>query len=345
LQPLSPAAIPTLGERSRACKDGGVLGAAPPPFEPSSVVLAWRLDPATLLPIAAAASLYGVALRRLSREGHPFPRWRSAAFFAGVGVLVLALASPVEAYAHASFTVHMLQHLLLVLVAAPLMALGAPISLALRAISSVARRRALARALRGRAASALARPVVGWLLFVLVPFGVHLTSLFDAALRSGPIHFLEHAVWLGSALVFWWPIVGSDPTPHPVSYPARLLSLTLAMPAQSFLALALLHADRALYPAYSGLPAPWGPAALSDQRGGAALMWLAGNLVLIAAMLAVAVAWKRHDDAAQRRAEQREDRRSPSQRDDAQATRPGEPSGAEKGRPSASQASMPPSRL
>ena len=125
------------------------------------------------------------------------------------------------------------------------------------------------------------------------------------ALRSPAVHVLEHSLWLGAALVYWWPIVGRDPTAHPMGYPIRLLSLFLAMPAMSFLALAIYSAGTPLYPTYASLPPPWGPSAVADQRGGATMMWLVGNLALVVAMLVVAAAWKRDEDASQRRLEAR----------------------------------------
>jgi putative copper resistance protein D len=162
--------------------------------------------------------------------------------------------------------------------------------------------------LRSPVATVLANPIVGWALFVGVPVAIHASRLFDAALRSGGWHALEHGVWLGAALVYWWPIVGADPNPHPVAYPVRLLSMLLAMPAMSFLAIAIYTASTPLYETYARLPAPWGPGALGDQRDAAVLMWLVGNLAMLIAMLLVAAAWKRDDDARQRRIEEREDR-------------------------------------
>jgi cytochrome c oxidase assembly factor CtaG len=308
----------------------------PPPLDASSPWTHWQLDPLTVLPVVAAAVAYGAGVRRLGRAGRRWPPARAVAFAAGLGALAIALVSPVDAYADVSFSVHMAQHLLLTLVAPPLLALGAPLMLALRSASSEARRRFLLPVLHGRGASFLSRPLVGWALFVLVPFVVHLSPLFDAALRNSVVHALEHGLWLSAALIYWWPIVGSDPTPRPMTYPARLLSLFLVIPAQSFLALALYAAKAPIYPSYSGLPAPWGPNALDDQQAAAVMMWLAGNFAMVAALLLAASVWKREDDARQRRLEEREDR---------QATRPGDPSGAVKGSPSDSQSSIPPSRL
>jgi len=266
----------------------------------------WSLDPVTLVVLLATGSAYAAGLVRADRLGRPFPVARWLPFAAGWLTLVAGLVSPIDAYADVSFTMHMLQHVLLTLVAPPLLALGAPVMLALRTLRPRGAR-ALTRVLRSRAADVLGNPVVGWALFVGVPVGVHASRVFDLALGSAGWHALEHGVWIGAALVYWWPIVGVDPSPHPVGYGPRLFSLLLAMPAMSFLALAIYTADASLYPTYASMPAPWGPRALGDQRNAAVLMWVAGNLVLVVAMLLVAASWKRHDDEAQRRLERRED--------------------------------------
>ena len=276
------------------------LASVPANADPSTILTRWPFDPVTILFLLAAGSVYGAGLRRVAGRGQPHPRSFAIAFYAGLASLALVLGSPLETYADVSFGVHMAQHLLLTLLAPPLLALGAPVTLALRASKPELARR-LTRALRSRIAAALSNPVVGWALFVGVAYSVHLSRLFDTALRNDSVHASEHAVWLGAALLFWWPIVGRDPSPHPMSYPARLLSLFLVMPAMSFLALTIYSARRPLNQAYASLPAPWGPNALTDQHGAAVMMWLVGNLALV-----VAAAWKRDEDARQRRIEARE---------------------------------------
>jgi len=276
----------------------------PPDAHPATILTSWSVNPLTIVSLVAAAWLYGMGLRRAAHAGTAHPRRSAVAFYAGLAVVALAVASPIDAYAEASFSVHMVQHLLLTLLAPPLLALGAPITLALRTIRP-ATAKLLSRLLRSQVAVVLGSPVVGWVLFVGVGFVIHLTPLFDLALRSPAIHAVEHAVWLGAALAYWWPIVGRDPTPHPVGYPVRLLSLFLAMPVMSFLALAIYSARAPFYDGYASLPAPWGPAALADQRGAATMMWLVGNLALVVAMLIVAAAWKGDEDARQHRLEAR----------------------------------------
>lgn len=278
----------------------------PPAGGPGTVLTRWVFDPSAVLFLLGAASLYAGGLVRVRRSSHRVDRGAAIAFFAGIGVLVIALASPVDAYADVSFTVHMAQHVLLTMLAPPLLALGAPLTLALRATSAPAARR-ISAVMRGRVATFLARPVVGSIVFVGVSYAVHFSRLFDAALRSDAVHAFEHALWLGAAIVYWWPIVGRDPTPHPVSYPVRLLSLFLTMPAMAFLAVAIYTARTPLYPAYAALPPPWGPGAFASQQNAAVLMWLVGSLASMVAMLIVAAAWKRDEDARQRRIEARED--------------------------------------
>jgi putative membrane protein len=281
-----------------------VLPSVPPDARAATILTSWTLNPLAIVPIVVAAWLYGMGLRRAARAGTPQPRPYAVAFFAGLSVVALALVSPIDAYAKVSFSVHMTQHLLLTLLAPPLLALGAPITLALRSTRPPTAK-LLSRLLRSVPVVVLSDPVVGWALFVGVAFGIHLTPIFDLALRSQGVHVLEHALWLAAAVIYWWPIVGRDPTAHPMGYPVRLLSLFLAMPAMSFLALAIYSARAPLYDGYASLPAPWGPTALADQRAGATMMWLVGNLALVVTMLIVATAWKRDEDARQHRLEAR----------------------------------------
>lgn len=262
------------------------------------------MHPMTLALLLASGWLYAAGYVRLARVGIRFGRGRAWCFAAGLLLLGVGLVSPLERAADTSFTAHVAQHLLLTLFAPPLLALGAPVTLALRA-GPARVRRGLVRALRSRPIAVLTNPVVGWLLFVGTPFVYHLSSLFDLALRGTPAHVAEHAVLLGTALVYWWPIVGADPSPHPVSHPARILSLFLAMPAMSFLAVAIFAADAPLYPAYLERDANTLASVMDDQHNGAVVMWLVGNLWMVVMMLVAMVRWKWQDERAERRTQSR----------------------------------------
>jgi cytochrome c oxidase assembly factor CtaG len=124
----------------------------------------------------------------------------------------------------------------------------------------------------------------------------HFSPLFELALENGWVHILEHALFLGAGFLFWWPVVGADPGPRPLSYPVRLGYVMLQMPQNAFLGLTLFTASQALYPFYANLTLPWLPDALSDQHLGGGLMWVAGDLLFLVPVLLVVVAWLRDEE-------------------------------------------------
>ncbi len=271
-------------------------GGAPAPSFPATL-FAWQPEPLPILGVAVVAAIYLWAVRRVNTR-HPrnrVPRGRAVAFLAGLGAVLLALTSPIEAYEGQLFAVHMGQHMLLELVAAPLLLVGAPITLSLRAASPSVRR-GLLRVLQSRAVHVLAFPVVAWVLFAGVNWGWHFTSLYNDALESVPLHYLQHGTFMAAALLFWWPAIGADPSPWRLPHPVRLLYLFLAMPQNSFLGVALLSADRVLYPHYATDLRTWGPSVLDDQRLGGVIMWVFGDLAFLAGMVVVIAGWMRYED-------------------------------------------------
>jgi cytochrome c oxidase assembly factor CtaG len=274
------------------------------PFPAGAPLAQWRPDPLVLALLILAGVAYARGLRGARERGARFPRERGVAFFAGLAVTAVALVSPLDVYSDVWFSDHVVQHLLLSLVAAPLFALGAPVTLALVASSPERRRRSLLPLLRNPVVGTLTRPPVAFVLFFATQYAVHLSGFYDLALRNLSVHVVEHALFLATGFLFWESIVGIDPAPgRRLSYPARLLSLALAIPVEGFLALAIYSARAPLYEAYAELPVPWGPAALADQRAGAAIMWVAGDLVMIAALLLTAAVWHRNEEARTRAAE------------------------------------------
>ena len=268
------------------------------------VLAAWTLEPVTVAALASAAAAFGHACRVAGAltPRHPVPGWRRAAFFGGLAVVAVALLSPVDTYSGALLSVHMARHVLLTLVAAPLLLLGRPGELALRVVSPE-RRRGWLRVGQGRVARLASSPVLAWSVFAATGWVIHFSPLFDAALRSQPVHAAEHALFLATALLFWWPVVGGHPGRRPLPHPARLLYLGVAMPQNTFLALAVLGADGILYSHYAELARSWGPSPLADQRQGAGLMWVAGDLILLVSVLVVAAAWAGHEQRVTERAE------------------------------------------
>ncbi|MDQ4089726.1 MAG: cytochrome c oxidase assembly protein [Actinomycetota bacterium] len=187
----------------------------------------------------------------------------------------MALSPPVDARADATLAAHMTQHVALTMLAAPLLAAGLP------RLPKV-------------------HPLLAWLAFAATGWLVHFTPLYETATESLPVHVFEHALLLGTAVFFWAQVVGPAAT---LSHPLRLLYLVVAMPQNTFLALAIFSSGRVLYPHYAGLRDP-----LADQRLGGGIMWVAGDLVLLVAVLVVAAAWARHEERQNRLSEEAADR-------------------------------------
>jgi putative copper resistance protein D len=146
--------------------------------------------------------------------------------------------------------------------------------------------------------------VVAWVLFAAVQYATHFSAFYELALQHIWVHALEHGLYIVVGVIFWWPVVGLDPSPRKLAFPARLLYLVLAMPLEAFLGVAIMSASHPLYPHYAQLPAPWGGgAALHDQSNAGSLMWVTGEIVNLVAVLCVAGAWFRHDEARQHRIE------------------------------------------
>jgi putative copper resistance protein D len=211
----------------------------------------------------------------------------------GLAALAYALVSGVERYDTTLFSVHMVQHVLIVLVAAPLIALSAPVTMVLRVSSRETRGRWLLPILHSRAVRVLAFPVIAWLAFAGVMWASHFSGLFDLALEDPLVHDLEHGLFLGSALLFWWPAVGLDPAPWRIGFPARIVYVFLQMTQNTFLAVVLLNASTVLYPHYESLGRPYGVVALDDQRLAAGVMWIAGDAIFLAAIMLLVAAWMR----------------------------------------------------
>ena len=287
-----------LGAVVRLATAVSVAAHGPVPAEaPSmaSILLGWTFEPLPTLGIAIAGGWWWWAVRRVNaaHPDHPVPVRRSVAFAGGLAALAFALLSGIARYDTALFSVHMVQHVLLTLVAAPLIAMSAPITLLLRLASPATRRRWILPVLHSRLTRILAFPVVAWVIFAGVMWVSHFSPLFDAALEDPLVHDIEHALFLGAALLFWWPAVALDPAPWRMPHPARAMYVFLQMPQNTFLAVVLLDLDAVLYPHYATLVRSWGASALDDQRMAAGIMWLAGDTIFLAAILAIVVGWMR----------------------------------------------------
>jgi putative copper resistance protein D len=289
---------------------GHVTDVAPPAPTPWTGLVSWTLEPVALIGILGAAALYLAAVRRVDQAhpANPVPRRRIAAWLAGLGVIGVALFSFVDVYATSLFSVHMVQHLLLAMVAAPLLLLGAPITLLLRVASPETRKRRILPVLESRPVRFISHPVVGWLVFAVVLWASHFSPIFGAALDDPGIHAFEHALYLGAGLLFWWPIVGVDPHPFRMGHGMRFGYALLAMPLNSFLGLVLFVTPVVLYEHYATLQRAWGPTPLEDQQLAGGIMWAAGDLIFLVPLLFLTLAWFRAEEEKGRLHDEKLDR-------------------------------------
>lgn len=263
----------------------------------------WEFDALFIAPALIASWLYIAGLRRVNslHPASPWPRKRTAYFFAGMAVMVLAVMSPLATYDTTLFSVHMWQHMLITMVAAPLLLLGTPITLGLRCASTELRREVLLPFLHSRFMRVVTFPAIAWLAFAATMWASHFSPLYNESLENVWAHRFEHFWYLGAALLFWWQVIQVDPTPWRMSHPVRLLYLGLQMPQNTFLAVAIYGANEVLYDHYATVVRDWGPSPLSDQQLAGITMWVVGDLFFVGAAAIVAYGWIKHEDRQAKR--------------------------------------------
>jgi cytochrome c oxidase assembly factor CtaG len=255
--------------------------------------LDWTGGPA-LAWVLCAATLYWLGGR--GRAVHRAEPWRTAAFVAGLISILAAVDSPLDDLADQLFWAHMGQHLLLMTVAPPLLALARPWSRMWHGLPIEVRRPvagALVREpswapLRG-ALRFVAKPVPSWLLFNLTLLAWHLPRLYDAALSYGAVHALEHLTFFATALLFWTRVIDSPPLRSRLSDAAKLVYLSSTLVVGWMLAIVLALATSPLYAAYSAESSrPGHISALTDQQLAAGMMWVPGSLSFTIAIIVIA---------------------------------------------------------
>ncbi|HEY8722631.1 MAG TPA: cytochrome c oxidase assembly protein [Gaiellaceae bacterium] len=252
-----------------------------------------------LVAIAVTAMLYLLGGRMSATASDAGKRWRGAAFYGGLATLVLAVASPIDAYAGRLFWVHMVQHVLLMMVAPPLLLIGRPWPRLSRPLP-LGLRRPLARTVLAGPTLAPVRGVFRWLAAPLPSFVLfngtlllwHVPALYDLTLRDGPVHDLEHALFFGTALLFWAHLVPGVSGRPQLADGARAIYGTAALLVSWILAIVLGLAQTPLYGAYASLAhRPGGFSALGDQQLAAGVMWVPGSVPYCIVLVVVALRW------------------------------------------------------
>jgi len=276
-------------------------GPLPPELSLESL-LYWAWPPVVTVAVALVALLWVRATRQVAREhpGNPYPRRRTVSFAAALLLVLLALQSGIERYDTTLFSMHMVQHLILLFPVPILLLQAGPVTLLLRVASPRWRARILA-VLQSRAVGVISHPLVGWTLLVAVMWGTHLSVMFETALENETIHNMEHALYLSTALLFWAPIFSVDPIRHRLRGGSALAYLITQMPQNSFLGVAIMFSSTPLYPHYVSLQRAWGPSPLEDQQLAGAIMWLVGDALFLAAIFMVLAALAKSEDRPESR--------------------------------------------
>lgn len=262
------------------------------------------IEPIPATGLLAAALVYLAGMRLLRARGRAWPSKRWVPYFGGIVAIGIATESPLAAEDTRLFSAHVLQHLLLSMAGPALLAMGAPLTLWLQAASRPVQVKLL-KVLHSRIIRFYSFPLVSWALFVSTLFILYFSPLYELSLRNPVFHDFVHLHFIVAGFLFFAPVVAIDPHPHRMPHGARLLYVALTLPAHAFLALALLSAS-------VPLAADWYVQAtgrtldqiLDNQKLGAAMMWVAGDMIAIFTVGVVATQWARDDE----RAAVREDR-------------------------------------
>jgi putative membrane protein len=265
------------------------------PPAPHDLWQSWSFEPGVLLALLTTSALYTLGVRRLWRTAGPgrgVTRAQVGWFAGGLLTLLVALVSPLDQVSIALFSAHMTQHLLLMLVAAPMLVLGSPLLASLWALPRGARR-AIGRWWgRARAVKAVWRrishPLVIWAVHALAVWVWHLPSLYQSALHYDDIHALEHASFLGTALLFWWVLFRTDRRRR-LPFGADLLYLFAAMMQSGALGALITLAGTPWYPEHAPWTPAWGLTPLEDQELAGLIMWVPASLIYLLALAAALV--------------------------------------------------------
>ena len=271
------------------------------PFDLHTALTSWQSSPFSIVVAVAVVGLGYWYLRadwRLASRGRRWPGGRTVSFLAGLVAIDLALQSPVATFTGSYFEAHVTQHLLLMVVAPPLLALGAPSTLLLQTSSRATKKRWLG-ILHSRAFAIATYPVVVWFFYFGAMFAFFLSPLINFAMLHMALMDAFNVAFLLAGCLYWWPIVGLDPIAHwRMGYGTRIAALALGVPFEAFLGIAIMSLRTPIASMYS----------LSSTHSGGALLWAATELATFIGLIPVFVMWVHAEERAGARADARADR-------------------------------------
>jgi putative membrane protein len=265
---------------------------------PSDLAGSWTFEPFLLATLVLAALVHRRGRARLGRRiAGPREKWRAVAFYGGLVILAASLMSPLDSLAHTLFSGHMAQHLLLMVVAAPLLVYARPTAALVAGLPEGGRDLVRQSDLRGTL-RALRNPLGVWIIGAVALWAWHMPALYEAALAHEPLHVLEHASFFGAAVLFW-SVVLSSGTRRGVPRPIAIVLVFASGVQSSALGAVLLFASTPLYDVHAEGARVWDVSPLSDQQLAGALMWSPPALLYIVVMGWLLVRWfAEMDDAA-----------------------------------------------
>jgi putative copper resistance protein D len=263
-----------------------------PPFTLTEAVTNWQFAPVVTAATAVAAALYLWGAVRVARRHprRPWPVLRTLAFLGGLFVVVLATQSGIGTYDDTLFWDHMVQHLMLIMIAPPLLVVGEPITLLLHASRNPLHTYAK-KVVRSRPVHWLTWPGLGVVLYTATIVGTHLTSFMNVVEHNDTVHNAEHVLFLVVGYLYFLPLVGREPIGWKVSYPLRLFLLFIAMPVDAFTGVVLNSESSP--PFTTTEPRSWGPSLINDVHDGGAVMWIGGAAIMFVMILVTFFAWSR----------------------------------------------------
>ncbi|MEU8788354.1 cytochrome c oxidase assembly protein [Streptomyces sp. NPDC048643] len=276
--------------------------------------LTWSTDPFFLVACLLGLGLYGWGVVRLARRGDSWSWGRTVSFVIGVLTVLLMMCTRLNDYGMVMFSVHMVQHMVISMLSPILILLGAPITLALRALPVAAKRgnkgprELLLMFLHSRYMRIITHPAFTIPLFIASLYALYFSPIFDFLMGSRAGHIAMMCHFLAVGLVFFWPIMGVDPGPHRPGYLMRMLELFAGMPFHAFFGIALMMASQPMVETYKNPPASLGIDALADQTAAGGIAWAFSEIPSVLVLLALLFQWygseqrqaKRQDRAADR---------------------------------------------
>jgi cytochrome c oxidase assembly factor CtaG/putative copper export protein len=286
----------------------------PPAPTVETVVFGFRPDPLFFTASLIAAALYIIGYIRIRQAGITWPVMRLVSWLGGVSVIIWTTSSGISIYSQVSVGLHMTQHMIMTMLAPILLVMGAPATLALRAIKPArgnerGPREWLVWFLHSPITRVLTNPFYVFFVYVIGLYGLYMTPMFGWLMGSHIGHVIMQAHFILSGYLFYWVLIGIDPRPRPLPYWGRLLMLLLALAVHGFFAVAMMMGSTPMAVEWYGVVRPdWVTDPLADTLLGGQVTWGLGEIPALIVLIAIAVQWSRSDEREAKRKDRQADR-------------------------------------